>query len=114
MGLQNRSPTGQEETCQLAAPANNTAWTPVLINARVFIPANTVLSGALNAYYTYAVLSDGPQAAVAIAVGDKIYWDNAAGKFTNVSTSNTLCGYALEASASNGPTGRFRFDTFAA
>jgi Uncharacterized conserved protein (DUF2190) len=113
-GLQDRSLTGQQETTQFAHTAATTAMTPIVINGHVWIPLNTVAANALNSYMTFGLLSDGAQAAVAIAAGDKIYWDNAASKFTNVLTSNTLCGYALEASASGGPTGIFRFDTFGA
>src|SRR4051812_4407542 len=100
MGLQTRSPTGTEETTQLVSAAANTAFTPVVVNGHVLIPLNTVAITTLNSYLTFGLISDAPQAAVTIAALDKIYWDNAAGKFTNVSTSNTLCGYALEGSAS--------------
>lgn len=110
MGLQNRSPTGTEETTQFSHTAATTVMTPIVINSRVFIPMNTALANAPNAFITFGLLGGGAQAAVAIAVGDKIYWDNAASKFTNVATSNTLCGVALEPSIANGPTGIFRFD----
>lgn len=33
------------------------------------------------------------------AVGDKLYWDNSAKKFTNVSSGNTLCARAYTAQA---------------
>ena len=114
MALQNRSPTYQEVTTQFAHTAATTALTPILINSKVFIPLNTAAANAQNAFLVVAQISDYAQAAVAISAGDKIYWDNIAGKFTNVSTSNTLCGYALEPSASGTGTGIVLFNSNAA
>ena len=114
MSLQNRTPTYQEVVTQFAHTAGTTALTPLLINSKVFIPLNTADANALNSFLVEAQISDYAQAAVAIAAGDKIYWDDTAKKFTNVSTSNTLCGYALEASASGTGTGVILFNSNAA
>lgn len=114
MSLQNRTPTYQEVVTQFAHTVATVALTPILINTKVFIPLNTAGANALNAFLVGGQISDYGQAAVAFAVGDKIYWDNTAGKFTNVSTSNTLCGYALEPSASASGTGIVLFNSNAA
>lgn len=115
MALQNRTPSYQEKVTQFAHTAATTALTPILINAKVFIPLNSAAANALNAFFVNAEISGYAQAAVNIAAGDKIYWDNTNSVFTNVPTSNTLCGYALEASASgSGGAGVVWFNTFAA
>ncbi|MDR3389930.1 MAG: DUF2190 family protein [Rudaea sp.] len=112
--LQTRTPIGLDVTTQLIAAANNVAFTPVLMNSKVWIPQNTVSSGALNSYLVYTHISDYAQAAVTIAAGDKIYWDNTNSVFTNVASGNTLCGYALEPSPSASGTGIIEFYSFAA
>lgn len=114
MSLQNRTPTYQEVVTQFAHTAGTTALTPLLINSKVFIPLNSANANALNAFLVAGQISDYAQAAVAFAAGDKIYWDDTAKKFTNVSTSNTLCGYALEPSASGTGAGIVLFNSNAA
>lgn len=114
MALQNRTPTGQEKVTQFAHTAATTALTPIVINSLVWIPLNTAGANELNSFLVEGEISDYAQAAVAIAAGDKIYWDDTAKKFTNVATSNTLCGHALEASGSGAGTGIVLFNSFAA
>lgn len=114
MALQNRSVTQQERVSQFAHTAATTALTPIVINGHVWIPLNTGGANALNAFLRFAEISDYAQAAVAFAAGDKIYWDNTNGVFTNVAAGNTLCGYAAEPSASASGAGIVEFNTFAA
>src|SRR6185503_17927495 len=100
--LQNRTPSGKEDTTQFAHSAATTAKTPIVINGRVWIPINTADANALNSYWTKAQISDYDQAAVVFAAGDYIYWDDSAKKFTNLVAAgvNVPCGFALEASGS--------------
>jgi len=116
MALQNRSLTHAERTTQLTHTAATTVLTPLLINSRVWIPLNTASANALNAYLWQGEISDAPtNAPEAWAAGDKIYWDNTNSRFTNVATSNTLCGHAIEPKASAATTsGLIFFNTFAA
>ena len=52
---------------------------------------------------------------MAWAALDKLYWDNTAKVVTNVATSNTPIGYALEAALSgDAATGLVAFNAFAA
>lgn len=44
------------------------------------------------------------------SVGEKIYWDDTAKKFTTTATSNTLVGVATAAAASGDTTGSARLD----
>ena len=41
-------------------------------------------------------------------IGEKIYWDDTAKKFTPTATSNTLAGYAYTAQASGDTTGQLK------
>ncbi|MEN6538933.1 MAG: DUF2190 family protein [Mizugakiibacter sp.] len=113
--LQIRSPAAQIKTIDYAHSAATTHKTPVLINAHLFIPLDDAAANAQNAFVYAAEISGGDKAAVALAFGDKVYWDDTAKKFTNVATSNTLVGYALEAAASgDATTGIIAFNSFAA
>lgn len=71
-----------------------------LINGRVCVAWRSAEIGdSIEAVYDAAIVL-GPKAAVTFAPGDAVYWDNTAELFTNVSTSNTKCGMALDAAAS--------------
>lgn len=115
MSLQNRTPSGKEDTTQFSAAAATTAKTPIVINGRLFIPINTADAAALNSFWTRAQISDYTQAAVVFAPGDAIYWDDVAKAFTNLVAAgvNIPCGYAIEASASASGAGLIQFDAFA-
>lgn len=115
MALQNRSQPGQEKTVQFAHTAATTAKLPIVSNAKVFIPFNTVDPNILNAFLYQAQISDAPKAAgTAWSVSDALYWDDAAKNFTKTSAGNTLCGYALAAAASaDTVSGLIEFNTFA-
>jgi hypothetical protein len=115
MTLQVRSPASQIKTLQMSHTAATTAHVPVLINSHLLIPTSTADANALNGFTYEAEISGGAKAAVALAVGDKVYWDNAAKAFTNVATSNTLVGYAIEPALSgDATTGLIAFNAFAA
>lgn len=111
--LELRSPSELIKTLDFAHTAATTSKTPVLVNSVVFIPLHTAAANAANGYAYETEISDAPMAAVTVAVGDAIYWDNANSVFTNVASGNTLCGHALEAAASGGNTGLIAFNSFA-
>lgn len=115
MGLQLRSPASQIKTLQMAHTAATVAHTPVLINSHLLIPTDSADANAINGFVYESEISGGAKAAVALGVGDKVYWDNAAKAFTNVATSNTLVGYAIEPALSgDAVTGLIAFNAFAA
>lgn len=93
-----------------------TAHEPIVINSRVFIPQNTTEAGERNAFVHKALVTRAPKASgEAWAPGDALYWDATAKAFTKTTTSNTLCGFAVEAKLSADTTsGLIEFDSFAA
>jgi hypothetical protein len=115
MGLQVRSPASQIKTTNFAHTAATTPHTPILSNSKLFIPTDAADANALNGFVYEAEISDVAKATGAIKVGDKVYWDDTNKNITTTSTSNTLCGYALEARASaDTTTGLIAFNSFAA
>src|SRR5690242_8133885 len=116
MGLQVRSPASQIKTTQFSHTAATTPHTPILSNSKLFIPTDAADANALNGFVYEAEISDAAKdPATALAVGAKVYWDDTNKRFTATSTSNTLCGYALEAmGAADATTGLIAFNSFAA
>lgn len=115
MSLQLRSPFDQIKTAQLTLAVATTAHVPVLQNGHLLIPTDYALANAINGYVISSDISDAPKAAVAWSALDKLYWDNTAKVFTNVATSNTLIGYALQdALVGDATIGLVAFNAFAA
>lgn len=116
MGLQVRSPSIRTRVHNYTHSGATTALTPVVINSRVLIPVNTAGGSVANNFVTGAEISGvAKETGQAWAVGDAIYWDPIALKMTKTSTSNVLCGRALEAAASGDATAPvFLFDSFTA
>jgi predicted RecA/RadA family phage recombinase len=99
-----------------AHTAATTGHEPIVINSRVWIPLNDKAADERNAFVHRSLVSNAPKATgAAWAVGDALYWDATAKQFTKTTTSNTLCGFAVEARASGDTTsGLIEFDSFAA
>lgn len=109
------SPSEQIKSIGLAHTAATTTKAPILVNSRVMIPLNTALANVRNTFVREAEISGATtDTGAAWAVNDAIYWDNTNSRFTKTSTSNTLCGHALEAKASgDAVSGLIAFDTYA-
>lgn len=116
--LQIVSPSARVKNIGFAHTAATTSKTPLLINTRLHIPLNTAVANVRNAFVYEAeidVADAASGAGTGWAVGDKIYWDDTAKKFTKVATANTLVGYALEAKAdADTVSGLIAFNSFAA
>lgn len=113
--MQIRSPFDQIKTVQLTLAAATNAHVPVLQNGHLLIPTDYALANAINGFVYEAEFSDAPKAPVAWSGLDKLYWDNTAKVVTNVATSNTLIGYALQdALVGDATTGLVAFNAFAA
>jgi hypothetical protein len=115
MALQNRSQPGQEKTLQFAHSAATVAKTPIVSNARAFIPLNTADAGVQNAFWREAEVSGAPKATgEAWSIGDTLYWNATNGNFTKTATSATKCAFALEAALSaDAVGGLIAFNSFA-
>jgi hypothetical protein len=113
--LQVRSPFDQIKTVQLTLAVATNAHVPVLQNGHLLIPTDYALANAINGFTYAAEISGAAKAAVGWSALDKLYWDNTAKVITNVATSNTLIGYALQDAASgDATTGLVAFNAFAA
>jgi predicted RecA/RadA family phage recombinase len=96
------------DTLQVTAPAAVTGGAGVLVGTALFgVAQQTAASGALVELLIEGVV-DHAKAAVAIAAGDKAYWDNAAKLVTNVASGNTLIGVFVRAQLSGDATARVR------
>lgn len=114
MALYVSSPSEANRVIEFAHTSTTTSKTPIVNNSRVWVPMNTAAANATNAFLYKGELSTVPKATgQAWAMGDLLYWDNSAGKFTTTSSGNTKAGYALAAAASGDTTGTMFFDSFA-
>jgi predicted RecA/RadA family phage recombinase len=83
----------------LTAPYDRTAGQGALVGSLFGIAATDVLSGAVGEFAVVGVFSHAKTASQAWTAGAKIYWDNTNKVMTNVATSNTHVGHAVEAVA---------------
>ena len=114
--LQLRSDSGQVFQSRFAATGATTAKVPFVQGGKAFIPLNSAAAGVAGEHVYQSEVSDAPKTTgEAWAVGQKLYWDATAGKFTTTATDNTLCGYALQAAAAaDAVSPIFMFNSFAA
>lgn len=113
--LQLRSPSDQIKQTAFAATAATVAKTPFLENSKAWIAVNDADAAAESNHVYDAEVSGAAKATgEAWTVGQAIYWDNTAKKFTTTASGNTKCGYALEPALSAATTTPlFKFNTFA-
>lgn len=96
------------DTLQITAPAAVTGGVGVLVGTALFgVAQQTAASGALVEVLIEGVV-DHAKAAVAIAAGDKAYWDNTNKVVTNVASGNTLIGVFIRANIAGDAQGRVR------
>lgn len=114
MGLNIASPSELVKSVGFAHSAATTARTPVVIGGQIFIPVNTAGANEHNAFVYEAEIDNAPaETGVAWTPGDALYWDGT--KLTKTSTSNTLCGHALQPKASAAAvSGLVAYNAFAA
>lgn len=93
------------EVLTLAPGANVSAGVGYLFGAALFgVAVNDVASGADGAFVTCGVVTIGKTSALAIAVGDRVFWD-ATNKVVNKTTTAQQCvGVAVEAAANPSST----------
>ena len=96
------------ETLTLAAPANVLSGAGVVIGSIFGIAQGNALSGALVDLNTQGVWTLPKVSALAIAVGDVVYWDNATKLVTKTAGGNTRIGLAVTAAANPSGTVQVR------
>ncbi len=93
------------ERIDLTVPVGGlTAGQPYVLGSKVVIVISGGVAGEVVAAATEGVFEIS-KAAVAITVGQKLYWDSTNSVITNVVPGNTLIGYAYKASAIGDLTG---------
>ena len=98
------------ETLTLAAPATVASGAGVLIGSIFGVALGNAASGALVDINTEGVWTLPKVSALAIAVGDVIYFDNATGLVNKTSSGNTKIGVAVTATANPSGTVRVRLN----
>jgi len=83
----------------LPAPANVASGAGVLVGSIFGVAAIAALSGEDVDIVTRGVFSLPKVSALAIAIGDKVYWDDTAKLVNKTSSGNTLIGVAVSAAA---------------
>lgn len=83
----------------LPAPADVLSGDVVIVGSLLGIAAGTAASGADLDIVTEGVFSLPKVSALAIAIGDTVYWDSTAKLVTKTSSGNTKLGVAVTAAA---------------
>lgn len=83
----------------LPAPTNVLSGSVVLVGSIVGVAAESALSGEELDLVTRGVFTLPKVAALAIAIGDKVYWDSTAQLVTKTASGNTLLGVAVSPAA---------------
>lgn len=96
------------QTITIPAPAAVTSGGVVVAGALVGIANGDAASGDPVDVDVTGVFELPKVAALAIAVGDVVYWDATAGLVTKTATANTKIGYATEAAANPSATVKVR------
>jgi predicted RecA/RadA family phage recombinase len=85
------------ENLTLAAPYDVSSGDGALVGAIFGVAAGDALSGADVDMVTRGVFTLPKTSALAISIGDKLYWDNTAKVVNKTSSGNTLVGVAVSA-----------------
>lgn len=95
--MKNYVQTGDNLT--IPAPVDILSGDVVSVGSLIGIAAENALTGNDFDLVTRGVYSLPKVAALAIAIGDKVYWDNAAKLVTKTASGKTLLGVAVTAAA---------------
>ncbi|MCX5496440.1 DUF2190 family protein [Kaistia dalseonensis] len=99
------------DTVTAPAPAGGTvSGLLYVIGSLIGVATITAVEGVNVPFKTSGVYELPKTSALAIAVGDAVYWDAANKVVNKTSAGNTLVGYATEAAANPSAVGRFRLN----
>lgn len=91
----------------VVAPSGGYATEQVVkVGSMVGIALGSAVQGATCEVALTGVWQVAKATGTAWAIGDKLYWDAAASKFTPTSTGNTAAGYAFAVAAAGATTGQ--------
>ncbi len=94
----------------LVAPYAVASGAPFMVGAIVAVAVNAAAAGMPVEGKTEDVFNLPKVTTQVWAVGDKIYWDDAAKLMTTTATGNKLCGAAVEATINPSTTGKVLLD----
>ena len=94
----------------VTAPANVSSGDGVLVSKLFGVACTDALSGQPVEIKTTGVFTLPKISALAISVGDLVYWDNTAKVVNKTATDNTLVGKAVVAAANPSATVAVRLD----
>lgn len=80
------------------------ANTIVVVGSHVGVIGSDIENGETGSIYMGGVWDMPKSGTAAINLGQAVYWDSSANGITNVSTSNTLAGYAAAAAGADATT----------
>lgn len=100
-----RNYSQEGDTLTLTPAADVASGVGYLFGAALFgVATNNVASGAAGEFLTEGVVTLGKTSALAVSVGDRLYWD-ATNKVVNKTTSGQQCiGVAVEGAANPSAT----------
>lgn len=91
-------------TVQITAAGTYTAGTPVLIGQLFGIPATSAVSGELVTLHVRGIATLAKTSALAIAVGDALYWDAGNSLVNKTSSGQKEIGWAASDAANPSST----------
>lgn len=98
------------KTLTLAAPANVASGAGLLVGSIFGVAAFAALSGESVEAKVEGVFELPKTSALAIAIGDVVYWDNTAKEVNKTSSGNTKIGVAVSAAVNPSATVNVRLN----
>jgi predicted RecA/RadA family phage recombinase len=98
------------DTMTLPAPYDVASGAGALIGSLFGVAAATAVSGADVDLVTTGVFTLPKTSALAISIGDRLYWDNTAKEVNKTSSGNTLVGVAVSAASNPSATVNVRLN----
>ncbi|WP_242221690.1 DUF2190 family protein [Shinella zoogloeoides] len=98
------------DTLTLTAPYAVASGAGALVGSIFGVATGTVASGDEGEFKTTGVFDLAKTSALAISVGDKVYWDNTNKEVNKTASGNTLVGVATTAAANPSATVNVRLN----
>ncbi len=89
-------------------PADTGAGSVIVLGELVGVTKHDIRANTLGSIAVVGVFDIDKDAAIAIAAGDKVYWNQTNTQAVTTATGNKLLGKAVAAAAVNAPTVRVR------
>lgn len=94
----------------LTAPYAVASGAGALVGSIFGVATGTIGNAEVGEFQVVGVFDLAKTSALAIAIGDKVYWDNTAKEVNKTATGNTLVGVAVSAAANPSATVNVRLN----